>query len=594
MTEERNGNNGGWAVALRRLLGREDTVTNRVESTILLAVLHIAAVFGSVMLLGNGGGGSVGALARSLVAAGAVALFLQWLSAIVASGNRRAFCRRQWAWCVFSISMLLVALVGLLVGGPTSLFGSLGLWVTWFGVLRASLKLLRSSFINQRPAVSLILTFGFLIIMGTGVLWLSPRVTVEGAGLSFIDALFTATSATCVTGLEVTSTGRTLTMFGQGVVLTLIQIGGLGIMTLGTFFLLTTGKKLGFQERELVTATMNVGRQGSIRQFVFAVFLVTVGAEALGALAMLPSFADADQPVFTSVFHAVSAFCNAGFSLFDSSFVGRSSDVGLNAVLILLIVLGGLGFVVILEIGKRLLSSESNTRQPITVHTRIVLWSTLILLLVGTVGFYLLEADGVLAHQSSGERWLKSGFQSVSSRTAGFNTVDIGSENKEEGVSSSTRLFLMGLMFVGASPGSTGGGMKTVTIVLLMASVLAVFRNRESVNLFGRRIPDALVKKAGAIAILYGVLVFMSVFILSLTDGGFPLMDLAFEVVSAVGTVGFSVGVSGSDDLSVAGKLVLTGLMYVGRLGPLTIVLMTIHSGRTSQVQVPEERVMIG
>jgi trk system potassium uptake protein TrkH len=324
------------------------------------------------------------------------------------------------------------------------------------------------------------------------------------------------------------------------------------------------------------------------------VLIITLGAEALGVLALWPAFSQTSEPLFNAVFHSVSAFCNAGFSLFDDSFASHTSSWGLNAILMILITVGGLGFIVMDDLFARLTGGRGSRQRVLGLHARIVLWSSLILTLVGAVGFYLLEVDGVLADQSEGDRWVTAGFQSISSRTAGFSSVDFGGEGQAEGLSSSTRVFLMGFMLIGASPGSTGGGMKTVTVVLLLASIIALLRGSDSVNLLGRRIPDTLIKKAGAIVVIYGVTISAAVFALSITDSSFGVLDLAFEAVSAVGTVGFSVGVSGSQDFSDAGKVILTALMYLGRLGPLTIVMMATRIGSAPVVQYPEERVMIG
>ncbi|MFT7617275.1 MAG: trk system potassium uptake protein TrkH [Planctomycetota bacterium] len=465
--------------------------------------------------------------------------------------------------------------------------------ILFLALHRGALLLLRSKKFQGRPALALGSSFALMIIIGSIFLGAAPNATVQGENLGIVDALFTATSATCVTGLETVSTASTLSIFGQSIVLFLIQIGGLGIMTLGTFLLLTSGHRLGLSSRAMVRDSLNVEGQNGMARLLAAILGFTFAFEFIGALCFYFWFGGDDHPIFTSIFHSVSAFCNAGFALRSDSFSSFAVDPLFNLTGIALITTGGIGFTVLRELRSRLFTRIRGERsKPLSLHTRIVLITSLVLTVVGAVGFFLLEFNGVLSDLSTGQSVLVSVFQSVSTRTAGFATVSFGGE---EGLSQATRFFLMPLMWVGASPGSTGGGLKTVTLAVLILGVVAQMRRRKHAEILGRQLPDDQMKQAATIAFLYGATLCVAVLALLISDGTrFELNELLFEAVSAVATVGFSCGVSGSDQLSDFGKLTIIVLMFVGRLGPLTLVLVLGRNRGHVAIDYPEERVMIG
>ena len=476
--------------------------------------------------------------------------------------------------------------------------GVLAAWLLMIGVQRVFSRIMSSKLISGKPAWVLVGSFGSICLIGSLILTFAPRSVAGSGEINWVDALFTATSATCVTGLETVSTGGTFSLWGQGFVLLLIQIGGLGIMTFGTFILLTAGHRFGLSDRALVKETLNVEGVGKLSRLVIAILVLTLGIELVGALLLRPWFAGADQPIFAAVFHSVSAFCNAGFSLQADSFQGFAGDWRFNLAVSVLIVFGGLGFSVLVELGRRGASvfRRSIPRRNLSLHSRLVLISSLALLILVSVIFAGLEWNGSLAGRSFSERACISGFQSVSSRTAGFSSVEFAGGAEAGGLRESTKFAMIPFMLIGASPGSTGGGMKTVTFVILVLAIVAVFRNRPRVEVQGRRLPDDIVRRASAIAMVYVLTLFVACLALLVSDGErFTSGDLIFEAVSAVATVGFSCGVSSSADLSQFGKLVLIGLMFAGRVGPWTLVLMTASRDRVPvSVEYPEERVMIG
>ena len=453
--------------------------------------------------------------------------------------------------------------------------------------------MLQSPRFRRRPALALGASFAVVIALGSLFLHLAPAATRGPGRLSLVDSLFMATSATCVTGLETISTAERLSPFGQTVILFLIQVGGLGIMTLGTFLLLTSGARLGIESRVMIRDQLNVeGIRGASR-LLGSILGITLAVEALGALCFYPWFAGDDLPLFAAVFHSVSAFCNAGFALRTDSFAAFGANVPFNLVAIVLITAGGLGFTVIREIGDRLVARIRGRRPgPWSLHARLTVITSFVLVLIGTLGFALLERGGVLAEASAAERVTRSVFQSVSARTAGFATVDF---QTEQGLSQATRFFLIPLMAVGASPGSTGGGLKTVTLAVLFLGVLSHIRRRERAEAFGRSLPDGQVKQAATIAVLYAAVLCTSVLALLVSEHGrFGLDEILFEATSALATVGFSCGVSGAAALSAAGKVILVVLMFVGRLGPLTLVLLLGSNRAPARITYPKERVMIG
>jgi trk system potassium uptake protein TrkH len=454
-----------------------------------------------------------------------------------------------------------------------------------------------------RPVQLLVLSFGTVILAGTLLLWL-PAASRESP-LRFVDALFTATSATCVTGLTVVDTGSHFTLFGQFVILTLIQIGGLGIMTLGTFFILSLGGRLGLRGRDAVSRTLTGDYRADLRRILRNVFYLTAAVEAAGAFLLtgrLLDRLDLPQAVYHGLFHSISAFCNAGFSLNADSFIGGQRDWGINLVLMALIVTGGLGFVVLIDVAGLFRRPEAGSREDyylsrrhqLSLHSRLTLLFTAGLILTGAAVFLLLEWRGTLVDLSLGDKVIASFFQSVTARTAGFNTVPIAL------TSNATLFLLILLMFVGGAPGSCAGGIKVTTLGVLVTMAVNRIRGNAEVSLFRRRIPERTVSEAMGIATLGMTVVILFTFLLVAIEGGSAsstttqgaFIRLAFESVSAFGTVGLSTGVT--PELSTVGRLLITLLMFVGRLGPLTMALAVAARVRKPLYRYVEERVMVG
>ncbi len=448
-----------------------------------------------------------------------------------------------------------------------------------------------SSFLTQariNPARILLVTFAAAISIGVMLLML-PAATVDRLGANFIDALFTATSATCVTGLIVRDTGSYFTEFGQLVILVLIQIGGLGIMTLSTLFALMLGRKLGFRQEEQMRDILDQSSTVSMYKLIVKIFSITFVFEFIGAILLFirfkPSFGYA-HALKSSLFHSISAFCNAGFSLYPDSLSAFAGDWTVNLVIMTLIICGGLGFVVIDDIMKvsKLKSSIAGKWVRLTVHSRLVLIMTFILTVAGTMAVFFFEIDNTLLDFSTVDKLLVSLFQTVTLRTAGFNTIDIAALHE-------VTLFVgMLFMFIGASPASTGGGIKTTTFAVLLLSIRCLLRSRDEVELFGRTIHHQTVYKSIAILMFsFTFLVISALFLLSTQAAG--LADILFEAISAIGTVGLSTGVT--QILDVRGKLIIIVLMYVGRIGPLTVAL-ALGEVRKVHIEYPQARVTVG
>lgn len=436
------------------------------------------------------------------------------------------------------------------------------------------------------PAKVVALSFLAAIAVGT-LLLLLPFSQTPGQPVSLLDAFFTATSALCVTGLVVVDTGSAWTPFGQGVILLLIHIGGLGLVTLGTLLALLLGRRVGFQERLRVAAQVNALQVGGVVRLVRTIVLVALAFELLGALLLYPTFAELHGPgrgTFYAFFHSVSAFNNAGFALYPDSLMRFVGDPVVNLVITSLFILGGLGYIVQLNVWANL---RQPRRFPLTLHSRLVLLVTLLLCLGGTGMVLMLEWGNpqTLGALPLPDRLLASFFQGVTPRTAGFNTLDYALFNEP------TLLFTMLLMFIGGSPGSTAGGIKTVTFFVLVASALSMVRGRGELTLFGRRVSALTVVKAGSVALLSSSIAVTALFVLSATQD-LPLLPLMFETFSAFGTVGLSTGVTG--ELNPAGKLLVIVLMYLGRIGPTTFAIALLQQAHADRIKYPEEGVLVG
>ncbi|OQX03128.1 MAG: hypothetical protein BWK80_56365 [Desulfobacteraceae bacterium IS3] len=443
------------------------------------------------------------------------------------------------------------------------------------------------------PARISIVAFGLLMLAGTVLLMLP--VSSTGVSIGFTDALFTSTSAGCVTGLAVFDIGTCLTLFGQAVLLLVVQLGGLGIMTLSTLFILIAGRRLSLTGRIVVQDTFTHSNDQSPSSIIYDVFLFALLIEGLGALILFFRFAPqfgAAKALHLSIFHSVSAFCNAGFSLFPDNFISYQNDWVVNLTLSFLIISGGIGFLVLSELKHRFLFKRRRWSR-LSLHSKLVLSSTAILLTLGTVVILLTEWQNTLKPLSFSDRVLAAFFQSVTTRTAGFNTLPIGEMTDE------SLFFIIILMFIGASPGSCGGGVKTTTVSSLVLLGISRILGHEHPRIFHRSIPEASVWKAVSLVMVSMFLVSGGTMFLLISEVGNishlhthgKFLELLFEVVSAFGTVGLSTGVT--PGLSVAGKLIITLIMFVGRLGPMVIAI-AISSQKTSRYYYAEENIMVG
>lgn len=441
------------------------------------------------------------------------------------------------------------------------------------------------------PLRLLIGSFLALILSGTLLLKL-PAATPAEQPIGWIDALFTATSATCITGLAVRDTGSGFTLFGQLVILALIQAGGLGVMTFSLFILALFRRQVTFVQRSLFEQTLAASAGGQLWPVLRLVFRFTFVAEGLGAALLfarwLPEMS-AGRAAYHAVFHSVSAFCNAGFALRPDSLAPWREDPWVVLTISALIVLGSLGFFTVYEIVR-----SWRSRLPLSVHSKLALTVSAALILLGALLIWMLEAYRALAGMGLGEKVLAALFQSVT-RTAGFTTVDVGL------LSPGTLFLLILLMFVGGSPGSCAGGVKTTTVGVLALAVLTRLRGRVHVNLFGRTLGPVTVRNTLTIALggAIGVVPALFALLLLQAPGGSLeqerslFVDYLFETVSALATVGLSTGITTA--LSPASRVLVSVLMFCGRLGPLTLA-NAIAPERASlrDWQHPEEEVMVG
>jgi len=437
--------------------------------------------------------------------------------------------------------------------------------------------------------------FSYLLAAFIGMVLLSLPVASTTKPLHPIDALFTSTSAICVTGLIVVDTGSQFTVFGKTVILILIQLGGLGVMTFSVFLFLFLGRGLGLKERWIITESFTPTPIGEIKSLIKSIFFFTFLVEAAGTLLLFLHWR-AEMPLrsalFTSLFHSISAFCNAGFSFFSDSFIRYRGSLLLNLTVMFLIVIGGIGFPVIYESIRRFRLKRMKIRTGFSLHTKVVIATTVTLILAGAALVYFLERQNTLQVLTPGEKALASFFQSVTARTAGFNTLDISS------LSGATLFILIILMFVGASPGSCGGGIKTTSLAVLFGILINRVRGREFVSLYRRTVSNETISRALAIFILAVITVTTGLIFLLATQmgpgnpGRATFLAYLFEAVSAFGTVGLSMGVT--PYLSFAGKIVIIMLMLLGRVGLLTIAYVFTRRVREGLFRYAEEKVMIG
>ncbi|MDQ0268537.1 TrkH family potassium uptake protein [Cytobacillus purgationiresistens] len=436
------------------------------------------------------------------------------------------------------------------------------------------------------PPKILVLGFAAVILIGALLLTL-PISTEDGNGLSFLDALFTATSATCVTGLVVVDTGDTFSMFGELVIISLIQIGGLGFMTFATFLFLLLGKKISLKERLLLKEAFNNFSLAGIVKLVKRILIFTAVIEILGGTILAIRFSF-DMPVGKAIyfgfFHAISNFNNAGFDLMGEfrSLTPYVEDPIVVLTICSLIILGGIGFIVMNEL------FEYRKTRRLSVHTKIVLITTLILTVGGTILILLFEYgnDQTLGPLSNTGKFLGALFQGVTPRTAGSNTLPIAD------LTHSTLFLTIFLMFIGAGSGSTAGGIKITTFAVLIATVWAQFKGNEDVVLFRRRVPIETILKALTVVMSGLLIVIIITFLLSITEKGHDFIVYLFEATSAFGTVGLSMGLT--PELSPIGRVLIIFTMFAGRLGPLTIGFAITKRRKKEAFHHPKGNIMIG
>lgn len=428
----------------------------------------------------------------------------------------------------------------------------------------------------------------FLIIVAGTLLLMLPIASRDGHSTGFFHALFTATSSTCVTGLVVVDTYTNWTLFGQVVILALIQIGGLGFITIGMFFSIFLKRKIGLKERNLIQESVNTLQISGIVRLVKKIVCYTIAFEGIGAILLMTRFIPRFgwlKGIWYGIFHAISAFCNAGFDLMGqfepyASLTMYYDDIVINIVVMALIIIGGIGFIVWDDISKHKWHIKKYM-----LHTKIVLMMTAVLTLGGALCFYLFERNNLLLGMNAKGQILSSLFGSVTTRTAGFNTLDTGAYTE------ATRMLTVILMFIGGNPGSTAGGIKTTTMLVILLYIWANLRNKRGLNIFGRRLDEDAIKKASTVFCINLILATVCVTIMSALET-LPLSDIMMEVFSAIGTVGISTGIT--RDISMVSKYMLIILMYCGRIGSMSFALAFTEKKKSNPVQLPVEQITIG
>jgi trk system potassium uptake protein TrkH len=441
--------------------------------------------------------------------------------------------------------------------------------------------------IKFNPAQFLAVSFFVVIGVGTGILLLP--ISTQSGHISLVDALFRATSSVCVTGLTVQDTSSYFTPFGQIINMVLFQLGGLGIMTFSTLILLVAGRKITIKERIIIQQGYHPSSPHDVKTLIKNIFIYALGMEAIGACLLFLHWRREfpfGRDILYSIYHSISAFCNAGFSLFSDSFEAFRNDTWINITLVFLILLGGIGFLVLQE-GKDVFWAKlKRKRTRLSLHSKIVLTFTSFLIAVPFFVLLMVEWNRSLQNFSFQEKILSSLFQVVTARTAGFNTLNLTF------LSFPSLMLLILLMFIGASPGSTGGGIKTSTFGVIFAFLKSKITARESVNIFYRTLPLEMIMRAFTVVTLSFSVVFFSVFIISLAQPEFQMKSVIFEVFSAFGTVGLSLGIT--PQLNTLSKIVIIFTMYIGRIGPLTLLWAFSRQRPYGRFEYLEETVMIG
>ncbi|RIW39105.1 Ktr system potassium transporter B [Bacillus salacetis] len=435
--------------------------------------------------------------------------------------------------------------------------------------------------IQLSPPQLLLVIFLFFILLGTALLKL-PFASTQS--VTWLDALFTSTSAMTVTGLIVVDTGTAYTTFGEIVIMALIQIGGLGIMSFAMLIYLMLGKKIGFKERLIIQQALNQTSVGGVIRlvkhlFVFS-FIVEGFAMILLASEWIPEYGWKDG-LYYSLFHSISAFNNAGFSVWPDSLMGYVGNPLVNFVISGLFIVGGIGFTVLTDLWY------SKKIQKLSLHTKLMLAGTLIINIVAVLVIFFLEVNNpkTLASLPNPDKFLGAYFQAVSPRTAGFNSLDIGSMEEP------TIIFMILLMFIGAGSASTGGGIKVTTFLVILFAVVSFLRQKKDIHAFRRKIDESFIYKSLAISMISVVLIFSAMFLLTITEKEAPFIQILFEVVSAFGTVGLSMGLT--FNLTAIGKCIIIFVMFVGKIGPLTLAFSLAKKG-TDKISYPKEDILTG
>lgn len=442
--------------------------------------------------------------------------------------------------------------------------------------------------------VSRTICLGFLAVITIGTLLLMlPISQTSGEWGDWVTALFTATSAVCVTGLAVVDTGSFYSFWGQLFLVLLVQVGGLGYMTATTFLLLLLGRKLGLRDKIAIQQSLDAPGMSGGGRLIQSIIALTLIFELTGTFLMIPVFAPEyglPYGLWLAIFHSVSAFNNAGFSLFSNNLIGYATSVPINLIISGLIIFGGIGYQVIMELflwlRDRLHRSSKRTVFPL--NFKIVTSTTLFLLVLGTIAFLLVEYrnPNTFGGYTLSEKMLLAWFQAVVPRTAGFNSIDYGK------MTTAGLFITIALMFVGAGPGSTGGGIKTTTLRILYSCTKAVLQGKEEVLCYQRQIPNSLILKA--VGVVFGSLltVILATILIAISDPEVEFIQIFFETVSAFATVGLSTGITAT--VSVFAKLVLIGTMYVGRIGVLLLMSAILGDPSPSAIRYPEENLLVG
>jgi trk system potassium uptake protein TrkH len=554
----------------------------RTFRSVLLIVLSIFAFFNLLIHITKGGSRDF------LIALTNISAILLYVDVILALINRENLLNN---FIFYLIDLVFIATLVLMKGTENFFqFYLLGRQSVLVIKHLFSQSTKTTSLINdlaKNPPIFLMLSFILTIFVGTLLLLLPQATNPQSGETSLLGALFTATSATCVTGLIVYDTGTHFTLFGQLIILLLIQIGGLGIMTISSALALIMGQKLSVRSESLIQNVVGESNKVDMIALVKNILLMTVFFEILGSLYLFFTFRgfhwDSSKSVYHAVFHSVSAFCNAGFSLYPDSLMEFKTNFNINFVITTLIILGGIGFPVINNIKNNFKRKFKFSR--LTLHTKVVLITTLILIILGTVAFFFSEYNGLMNGYSLKDRIYASYFQSVTTRTAGFNTIDTARLSK-----ASVFMSII-LMFIGASPGSTGGGIKTTTFAIIVLSVLALISGNRDVNVFRKKIDEDTIKRVMALISISIFILSVLIFILLITEK-FSFDQVIFEAFSAFGTVGLSMGITAK--LTGIGKLIIIILMYMGRVGPLTLIFALSERNPKINYQYIEEKINIG